>query len=312
MPTMPKSGARIVIPAIFAHLSTSIKTKCTTQTSATSATVSTSTTATTNAQLPEISNNDDITPSSNEIATTAQPPKLSDGNTTPTFQSFHLFPFLPLELRLQIWEEALLERTILAVVPNRAANKRIGTDRPPFITTNIGPPFAMTYIGVAPYMPGQSCKEARRVLERLYEKPIRGPYNEGTYWVHPDVTIVYLGDAVGAREILNSVRPEDVARFKHVGVSYHHLFSLEKTCERLAVLCPGLKSLAVQRDERNGLIRQGLKRETAIWFANMLRDARKGDGNVKGDLGYWSLIDYFDDLRARNGVGFLEMGWKAF
>ena len=66
--------------------------------------------------------------------------------------SFTYFHALPLELRLQIWREALSVRSVWAAVPNDSANRSLSTSRLPF---------NMAYIGPAPYLVWLSRREAR-------------------------------------------------------------------------------------------------------------------------------------------------------
>lgn len=78
---------------------------------------------------------------------------------------FACFGALPPELRLQVWERALSVWTVWAVVRNSIASSRLGASRSSFTIALIGP---------APYLAGQSCREARQLLERSSVKPVRG------------------------------------------------------------------------------------------------------------------------------------------
>ena len=100
--------------------------------------------------------------------------------------SFAFFCAIPPKLRRQIWGEALSVRSVWAAIRNPAA------DCDP--TSVNHPPFIMTYVGPAPYLAGLASKEARRLLEQTYFKPICGP-NASAYWVNVDQTVVYLGDS---------------------------------------------------------------------------------------------------------------------
>ncbi|KAJ4306315.1 hypothetical protein N0V88_001115 [Collariella sp. IMI 366227] len=76
--------------------------------------------------------------------------------------SFHLFPALPPELRLQIWEEAFAVRTVWAIArADESKDPKYG----PFTTSLVGP---------APHLAGLSCKEAWETLKRCWARPVFG------------------------------------------------------------------------------------------------------------------------------------------
>lgn len=145
-----------------------------------------------------------------------------------TAHSFTLFSALPVELRLQIWSEALSSRSVWAVVRN--------VDNDPSVN--------MAYIGPVPYLAGLSNAEARQVLEENYVKPIRGP-DSRLFWVDMDQTIIYLGADSDAQALLDTFHPDDLSRFKHVAISWSQLYWISQTCKRLASACPALCNLTI-------------------------------------------------------------------
>lgn len=182
----------------------------------------------------------------------------------PVADTFTLFPALPLELRLQIWGEALSVRSVWAATPN------IGSDHP---TAN-SPLFSMAYVGPAPYLAGLSSKEARRLLERTYDKPIRRP-SAGVYWVNMEKTVVYLGDSSDAIAVLDSFHDDDLSRLKHVAFGWSRFDQLARICQRLATTCPDICTVVVHQLDTNdnaaedGFVSQPLNLEMATYYATI-------------------------------------------
>ena len=117
-------------------------------------------------------------------------------------------------------------------------------------------PLSMVYVGPAPYLAGLSCKEARLLLENVYAKPIRRPYDgfapsSNRYWVDFDRTVVCLGHALGGKIVLDKFRADEVSMFRHVALMWYDFAGLARTCQRLAAECPTLCTIIVNRRERN-------------------------------------------------------------
>jgi len=209
--------------------------------------------------------------------------------------SFTYFHALPPELRLQIWEEALSVRSVWAAVRNYNADRDLSASRRPFI---------MVYIGPAPYLAGLSSREARRLLEQSYIKPIRGlssglGTSVGAYWVNLDTTVVYLGDFSDATTVLNSFGVDELSKFHHVALPWYQFGRLARTCQRLATICLALCIIIIQRCEKeaatNRLLRQPLSLETATYYATIPEYAGPELGYENLDAPhFWSLLlEYF-------------------
>jgi hypothetical protein len=199
---------------------------------------------------------------------------------------------MPLELRLHIWGEALSVRSVWAAVRNLASDcDPTGVDHPPF---------SMAYVGPAPYLAGLSSKEARRLLEQIYVKPIRGP-SAGVYWVDMDQTVVYLGDSSDAMEIMDSFHANDLSRFKHVALVWSQFNRLARVCQRLARTCPALCTIVIHQVETeakaivNSPFSQPLSLETATYYATIPIHIRSELGYKKLDTDYLRslLLEYF-------------------
>ncbi|KAF6807449.1 hypothetical protein CSOJ01_08178 [Colletotrichum sojae] len=122
---------------------------------------------------------------------------------------FTFFRALPPELRLKIWSEALSAPSVWA--PDSNASRPVGQ---------------------APYLAGLACRESRQLLERLYVKPLpRGlPGGSGVDWVNLETAVVYIGD--GAMKALDALGVDELAR----------------SCQRLAAVCPALRTIIVERE----------------------------------------------------------------
>ena len=209
--------------------------------------------------------------------------------------SFVYFHALPPELRFQIWGEALSVCSVWAVV--RSDNAARDTSAR-FL------PFTMVFIGPAPYSAGLSSREARRLLEQSYVKPIRGPFSglatsAGSYWVNLNTTVVYLGDCSSdAEPVLNSFGTDELSKFKHVALRWYEYGRLARTCQRLATLCPALRTIIVQRSVT---FRQPLSLETAAYYATISENAGPELGYEELDAPYFrsALLEYFGNSRPR-------------
>ena len=215
--------------------------------------------------------------------------------------SFNYFHALPPELRLQIWGEALSVRSVWAAVRNYNADRDLSANRLPFI---------MVYIGPAPYLAGLSSREARRLLENPYVKPIRGLFSglatsTGSYWVDLDTTVVYLGDSSDLTTVLNSFGADELSKFKHVALPWYQFGRLARTCQRLATMCPALRTIIIQRSETEAVtnrpLRQPLSLETAAYYATIPEHAGPELGYEKLDAPHFRslLLEYFGDSPPR-------------
>jgi hypothetical protein len=153
----------------------------------------------------------------------------------------------------------------------------------------------MAYIGSAPYLAGLSSKEARRLLEQTYMKPIRRP-SAGVYWVDMDYTVIYLGDFSDAMKVMDSFHADDLCRFKHVALEWSQFDRLARACQRLARTCPALCTIIVHQAETkaqavaDGPFSRSLSLETAIDYATI-------PSHNNSELGYKGLdTDYLRSL----------------
>lgn len=205
----------------------------------------------------------------------------------PPAKAFTLFSTLPLELRLQIWSEALSFRSVWAVTHNRPS----GVDQ---VGVNY-PSFSMAHIGPAPYLAGLSSREARRMLEQAYIKPIRGP-DSRPQWVNMDQTVVYLGDDFDAISVIDKFHAPDLSRFKHVALAWSQFYWISKACQRLANACPTLYSIIIRLPESDDkaadhrTFSNPLCPLTATYYAKIAT-------YTNSELGYTGLdTDYFRSL----------------
>jgi hypothetical protein len=214
--------------------------------------------------------------------------------------SFIYFPALPPELRLQIWTQALSVRSVWAAVRNDTADRDLNA-------SNL--PLTMAYVGAAPYLVGLSCREARRLLEQLYEGPIRGPFSGLTpsrsYWVDLDTTVVYLGDFFDMTTVLDSFGADKLSKLKHVALPWYQFGNLARACQHLTTLCPALRTLIIQRGEVEAATKrpfpQTLSLETATYYATIPEYSGPELGYEDLDVAHFRslLLEYFGDTPPR-------------
>jgi len=164
----------------------------------------------------------------------------------------------------------------------------------------------MIFIGPAPYLAGLSSREARRLLEKSYVKPIRGPSSDlatsaGSYWVDLNATVVYLSDSCDAEPVLNSFGTDELSKFKHVALPWHQFGRLARTCQRLATQCPALRTIIIQRSGTEGATNRPLSLEMAAYYATIPENTGPQLGNGKLDAPYLRslLLEYFGDSPSR-------------
>ena len=192
-------------------------------------------------------------------------------------------------------------RSVWAAVRNYNTDGDLSASRLPFI---------MVYIGPAPYLAGLSSREARRLLEQSYVKPIRGlssglATGVGSYWVDLDITVVYLGDSSDATTVLNSFGSDELSKFEHVALPWCQFSWLARTCQCLATTSPALRTIIIQRSETeaatNQPLRQPLSLETAAYYATIPEYAGPEFGYEELDVPYLRslLLEYFGDSPPR-------------
>jgi len=213
-----------------------------------------------------------------------------------TTESFIFFHALPPELRHRIWEMALSVRSVWAAVRSHHAESYLTASRLPLM---------MVYIGPAPYLAGLSSREARRLLEQFYIKPIRVSFSglatkAGSYWVDLDTTVVYLGgDSFDVTPVLDSFGTDALSKFKHVALPWCQFRSMDLICQRLATRCPALRTIII----RSSVVAfpKRLSLETAGYYATIPEYAGPELGYEKpGAVHLRSLLlKYFGDSPPR-------------
>jgi hypothetical protein len=162
--------------------------------------------------------------------------------------TFTCFGALPKELRLQIWREAFCRPCVLAVVANRAAPDVNGA-----VNSEGLPLPALSFVGGAPYLAGLSCYEAKQLLERMLVRltcTTRGlgtATGVGACWAYLDNTVVSLCHASYAVTVMNSFGLDQLSEFKHIALAWDQSGTWERACQRIATVCPSLRTLIVQR-----------------------------------------------------------------
>jgi hypothetical protein len=232
--------------------------------------------------------------------------------------SFSLFSMLPAELRIQIWTEALTIPTVWAVVLTK-----------PQAVYDGGPlqhrrSIRLTCVGTSPHLAGLSCKEARDVMERIYKRPLVGPFTEaavrtGVHWVYPETAVVTFVNSEDSLAILDCLDAE-ISRFRHVALVWGNWRTQPLTCVRLAKSCRALRTLIIQRAEAeisrtwvSTLLRPSTLHEkmqpvvlkldpvTAAHYAALTRydGAEIGDAEPSAATYRKSILQYFEESAPR-------------
>lgn len=83
-------------------------------------------------------------------------------------------------------------------------------------------PFSMAFVGSPLHLVGLSCREARRLMEETFLRPLRGPNSTkgspGTYWVNLKTTVVALGHPSDSLTVLARFGADELSRFRHVAL----------------------------------------------------------------------------------------------
>ncbi|KAK1826639.1 hypothetical protein QBC39DRAFT_15633 [Podospora conica] len=180
--------------------------------------------------------------------------------STPT--TFTLFPKLPAEIRLMIWEAALSVPSVWAALP-------IGFNNPNSSDGDTGPEpsgsaindfddtcdfdfdgggFTMTFVGPAPSTIGQVSKEAWDVMRRFCGEPIRAPAGPAgevrPCWVNLRHTVVSLVDP---RVVMPSFDAGALSRFEHVVFNQRWPETYHGACKLLAAAYPALRTVIIHK-----------------------------------------------------------------
>ncbi|OIW27474.1 hypothetical protein CONLIGDRAFT_671258 [Coniochaeta ligniaria NRRL 30616] len=161
-------------------------------------------------------------------------------------ESFTRFPNLPPELRIQIWTEALTVTSVWVAVLREPSNVHGGG------TLRSRRSISMTCVGPSPHLVGLSCREARDVMERIYQRPLRGPIMEatsrGVHWIYLDKAVITFVNPQDSTAILGRFGAE-ISRFRHVALVWGSFCFYFHSCTRLAHSCPALRTIIVQHVE---------------------------------------------------------------
>lgn len=228
-------------------------------------------------------------------------------------ESFTIFPNLPAELRIQIWTEALTVSSVWATGLDKPMNVYDGGPLPHHRT------ISMTCVGPSPHLIGLSCREARDVMERIYEQPLQRSVTEaigrGLYWIHLEKAVIALVNSQDSLAVLDCFGAQ-ISRFQHVVLVFENWRTHPQTCMRLAKSCPALRTVIVQRVEADAnramvssLLRPSNPRAdepvildldaiTAAHYAALAKDEGPELGSMDADtMRYRKLIlQYFGDL----------------
>lgn len=160
--------------------------------------------------------------------------------------SFILFPDLPLELRLIIWEYALSGWTVLASGNRCAASQEAEATH---AQTTIIP------VGPAPYLAGLACMESRRLLKQSYVKLSFHHGREcnlsGVYWVNMNRTILCLDVSPPPVDLLRMFDAEALLTLQNVVLRWNigWIGPVARACQLLATLSPALQTIVIQTAE---------------------------------------------------------------
>ena len=130
------------------------------------------------------------TPSSDAIA---QP--------VPSTTIFTLFPKLPLELRLQIWEFALPQPRVIEAYPHRDDNGQLLDNYASCRAIVVAPPAIL-----------HTNRESRILAQRTYTLAFNGPFREPIYFDFQRDTLLIQ------RWMSEFIRTEDVPKLRHLEI----------------------------------------------------------------------------------------------
>ncbi|KAH7361759.1 hypothetical protein B0T11DRAFT_77580 [Plectosphaerella cucumerina] len=165
-----------------------------------------------------------------------------------TPETFHYFPLLPPEIRLQIWRDALLAPAVwfatlpeLRNVQNERSDIRMARERRALTLKPVGP---------APYMAGFACRESRYEMERLITQPLRIREDSRVFWIYWNNTVLHLGQFDNARRVIWALKFNENPRLRHIaieGAAGSWGAPCQRYSEALAFCCYGLRTIILHK-----------------------------------------------------------------
>ncbi|KAF2769766.1 hypothetical protein EJ03DRAFT_88087 [Teratosphaeria nubilosa] len=159
-----------------------------------------------------------------------------------TTARFSLFSALPIELRLLIWEEALLVTNVLTM----ADTTRSSGDAPI-------QPSGRLLVGPTPGHIGMVCREARRQLIHSFVTisvpGLRGLFRHcgAQNWLDLDRTVFYFGSGREARTVISDLDDSQISRVRLAAFHYGDWETLARMCLSIAQRCPHVHTVIVVR-----------------------------------------------------------------
>ncbi|CAG9982938.1 unnamed protein product [Clonostachys byssicola] len=182
--------------------------------------------------------------------------------------SFHLFPRLPAEVRLRIWESALSSRRRLFTVRLRESSGTSGgyslsVEQPPRISPLV-----------------RTCHESRQAVWRYFRLPIRLE-NSKTLWIAPESDHLFLPKFSATTGIfvnfVNDLRAADPNRVGLLHVAFDGL--CDKTLASLKALAPDQDIPGDALDTFKACV----ARLESVWFVHLLHmDSRVCNALLSG------------------------------
>jgi hypothetical protein len=108
-----------------------------------------------------------------------------------------------------------------------------------------------------------------------------------------------LGEHSSTINVLNRFDVGDLPKFKHVALPWYQFSNIAKACQRLATVCPALRTLIIQRGKVESTagqpFRQILSLKTAAYYANIPKYTGPELGYAGMDVSYFRslLLQYF-------------------
>lgn len=170
-----------------------------------------------------------------------------------TLHGFPLFPALPAELRLLVWEYAFSTPSHIAVVVATRKDQDIGTSYLPFsfwYDVNVSWTLKLTGPAAAPYRIGMSCKEAWHKMEEtcVLADPWRLAFPPAQCWYNVDSTVFNIPFDDYPFEILRCLGSVLLSRVKYLTVNTATIerFSSHQHLDLFREVCPALRAIFLQ------------------------------------------------------------------
>ncbi|VUC32443.1 unnamed protein product [Clonostachys rosea] len=200
----------------------------------------------------------------------------SDEEPATEITSFHLFPRLPVEVRLKIWENALSARRRLLTV--RLAPSDLSKASASYTTSVVEKPRISPLWSI--------CQESRQAAHEFFRLPVHIG-KDLTLWVNPENDHVFITDfQIETHVLVHFINDLKTSDPQSIGLLH---IALDSLCTRTLKCLRALSPYHTEKISQEAIstFKEWIISLQSIWFIHLLSDdSRLGFGVISGTKNY--------------------------